>query len=134
MSIIDTLKEVASDFKCAAINPHEIKDPARLAKICQAAKIITVALAVIAVAAAVFSGPLGLIFAALFGLMMYDSYKMAGNIEQIAEDRVLGKEIKMPESTQEMIQNVSRGTIFAKPILGLSLPEKSAADETIHVE
>lgn len=120
-AIIDTLKDIGNDFYNAAVNPAEIKDPARLAKICQGIKIASVALAVVAIAAAVFSGPIGLICASFFGLMMYDSYKMAGNIEQIAEDCIAGKGITMPQSPLEAAQNISRGTIFAKPILGLAV-------------
>jgi hypothetical protein len=126
MSIIDNIKQVAQDFKSAALNPAEIKDPSRLSKVCQIAKVVAVVVAVMAIAAAIFSGPFGLIAAGLFGVAMFDAFKMAGNIQKIADARAQGKEIPLPSFPEEVTHNISRGTIFAKLIFGLTLKNQEA--------
>lgn len=121
MSIIASFKAVIADFKQAAINPNEIKDPKKLGTVCQLGKVFAVAAAVLALAAGFFGGPIGLIFAGVFALAMYDVFKMADNVQQIADKRAKGKDIPKPTFPEGLTTNISRGTIFARLILSMSL-------------
>jgi len=126
MQVFNSMKGVAQDIKSAAVNPANIKDAKRLGNVCKVAKIAAVAMAIVSVALAVFTGPIGFLFAAPVALAMYDAYRMADNIQKIADKKQAGSEIPTPMTANDIANNIGRGTILAKPILGLTLQKAYA--------
>lgn len=131
MTIINSFKEVAQDFKAAVLSPTQIKDPKRLSRVCQLSKVGIVAVGVAVLAASLFTGPIALIFAGLFSLALYDAYKIADNIQKISDKSGVGRfaqELVNQVSEETVGKRIAEGTIFARLILDLTLPKPVGAE------
>ncbi|NGX42642.1 MAG: hypothetical protein K940chlam7_00922 [Chlamydiae bacterium] len=125
--VINDLKALGSDIKSVFSDPSKIEDPKRLGKACNIAKIAIVALAIVTAVASFFAGPVGAIIGLVIISGMYDAFRMAGNIQKIADDKQNGVDFSGWNRAQAQAQ-LGKGTIYAKPILGL-IPEKATGSK-----
>jgi hypothetical protein len=118
MSIISDLKH---DFAAVVNNSQDIKNSKNLSTACQWGKVTVVAAAIAIAVTGLFSGPIGMFFAGFALLALVDGYKMLDNVQTIADQGSIGRTLGSVSSSLQgrSYDHVTRGTLFARPILGL---------------